>query len=231
MRLKICGLFRDEDIDYVNEARPDYAGFVFAESKRRVTPVLAQYLRFRLVNSIIPVGIFVDARIAEITTLYQNGIISIAQLHGDEDDSYINALKKASGSKPIPIIKSIKINTLTTNQNELVPAVRTRTSIRNQSSSSSSSCGSWLKSLSTTADYLLIDSGAGSGKTFNWDILDSVKFPKPWFLAGGINTKNIEKAMAIKPFAVDISSGAETDGFKDREKILFFSSAVKGKLK
>jgi len=202
MRIKICGLFRNEDIDYVNEARPDYVGFVFAEeSKRRVSPVLAQHLRFRLANGIIPVGVFVNARIAEITQMYQNGIISIAQLHGDEDDSYITALKKASGTKPIPVIKSFIINS-TTNHHELSQ---------------------------TKADYLLIDSGAGSGKTFNWKQLDASKFPKPWFLAGGIDTNNAAKAITLKPFAIDVSSGVETDGIKNREKILSLVETVKGK--
>ena len=213
MHIKICGLFRNEDIDYVNEARPDYIGFVFAESKRRVSPVLAQHLRFRLANGIIPVGVFVNARIIEIAQMYQNGIISIAQLHGDEDDSYITALKKASGTKPIPIIKSIIINP---NQTK-------------EKSQSSGSSGSWLKKIPASADYLLIDSGAGSGKPFNWKQLDSLKFPKPWFLAGGIDTNNAAKAKTLKPFAIDVSSGVETDGIKNREKILSLVETVKGK--
>jgi len=227
MRIKICGLFREEDINFVNEARPDYIGFVFAESKRKITPVLAQYLRFRLASSIVPVGVFVNARITDIVTLYQNGIISIAQLHGEEDESYIQALKKASGNKQIPIIKSISHKILTTNQHE-PPSARTRTTKKLQSSGSHSSCGSWLNSFQTSsADYLLIDSGAGSGKSFNWGSLTSVKFPKPWFLAGGIDIKNIEKAKALSPFAIDVSSGAETDGIKNREKILQLTASVK----
>jgi len=222
MRIKICGLFRHEDIDFVNEARPDYAGFVFAGSKRQVTPVLAQHLRFRLANSIIPVGVFVNAPFADIVTLYQNGIISIAQLHGEEDESYIQALKKASGSKPIPIIKVIK---KVSAANQEKPS---QTKKKLQSNSSCSSSGSWLNPLETSgADYLLLDSGAGSGKTFNWNSLNSVKFSKPWFLAGGIDINNIDKAKALNPFAVDVSSGAETDGIKDRKKILQLVSSVK----
>jgi len=225
MRIKICGLTRDEDIDYANETRPDYVGFVFAQSKRQVTPVLAQYLRFRLTNSIIPVGVFVNARITEITSLYQSGVISIAQLHGNEDASYINALKRATGDKPIPVIKTINSSKiLTTNQHE-----PTRTKENARSTGSSGPSGSWLNSSVTASDYLLIDSGAGSGKTFNWKQLDVIKFPKPWFLAGGIDAKNIKKAMEYKPFAIDVSSGAETDGLKDRKKIQELISIVKGK--
>jgi len=231
MFIKICGLFRDEDIDIVNEVRPDYIGFVFAKSKRRVSPVMAQYLRFRLANGIIPAGVFVNARIAEITELYSNGIISIAQLHGEEDESYIAALKKATGNKPIPVIKTLTINPSiinTANQHE-----STRTNTKKTSKGSNS----LLLNIPGNADYILLDSGAGSGKTFNWDNLNTLKypgsntgkFPKPWFLAGGINIKNIDQAMALNPFAIDVSSGAETDGIKDRKKILELVATVRGR--
>jgi phosphoribosylanthranilate isomerase len=204
MRIKICGLFRDEDIDYVNEARPDYAGFVFAKSKRQISTALAQYLRFRLADDIVPVGVFVNTPIPEVAALYLNGVISIAQLHGGENENYITQLKRKSAennNKPIPVIKVIKSEELKNG----IPA--------------------------TGADYYLIDSGAGTGKSFNWQKLNSIKIEKPWFLAGGINIKNIEQAMALNPFAVDISSGAETDGIKDREKILqLVSIARKGNI-
>jgi phosphoribosylanthranilate isomerase len=208
MRVKICGLFRDEDIDYVNESRANYAGFVFAKSAREVSPPLAQYLRFRLAEGIIPVGVFVNAPIALITELYHNGIISIAQLHGDEDESYITQLKKLSKTSirqtaipPIKVIKTIIFK--------------------------NTSFGSQIKTLSNVTDYFLIDSGAGSGKTFDWKQLGSVKFTKPWFLAGGINIKNIKQAAALNPFAIDVSSGVETDGIKDRKKILELIETLK----
>jgi phosphoribosylanthranilate isomerase len=201
MRIKICGLFRDEDIDYVNEARPDYAGFVFAKSKRQVSTALAQYLRFRLADDIVPVGVFVNTPIPEVAALYHNGVISIAQLHGGEDESYITQLKRKSAenkkNKPIPVIKVIKSEDL-------------KNGIH-----------------ATGADYYLIDSGAGTGKSFNWNQINSEKINKPWFLAGGINTKNIEQEMALNPFAVDIYSGAETDGIKKKKKILQLTAMVR----
>jgi len=198
MRIKICGLSRDEDIDIVNEYRPDYAGFVFAESPRKVTPVFAQFLRFRLINGIIPVGVFVDAPIKEVAMLYYNNIITIAQLHGDEDNSYIAALKKASGVKTMKVIKAVKSSLIST-----------------------------AEKLYSNADYLLFDSGAGSGKTFDWNQLKEVKFKKQWFLAGGINNKNIGQAMKLDPFAIDVSSGAEINGVKNRKKIQQLTEAVK----
>jgi len=213
MRIKICGLFRDEDIDFINEARPDYAGFVFAKSPGQVSVPLAQYLRFRLVNDIIPVGIFANAPIKEIAELYRNGIISIAQLHGDEDESYISALKKTSAGanpavKPVSVIKVIKTDVLKNTE--------------------ARSLNSKISGIAAFADYLLIDSGADSDKSFNRKTLNKIKFPKPWFLSGSININNIKQAMELNPFAIDISSGAETNGIKDRSKILNLVAAAKG---
>jgi len=215
MKIKICGLFREQDIEYVNEARPDYCGFVFAESKRKVSPVQAAKLRQRLMEGITTVGVFINAPIEEITALYRDHVIDIAQLHGNEEENYITQLKQASGSMPIPIIQVIKSEIL----------------------SSLSPCNSVSSVVYSSADYFLIDSGAGSGETFNWGLLKSPVsspcslFNKPWFLAGGINLANIKQAMALNPFAIDVSSGAETDGVKDREKIVqLVATARKGNI-
>jgi len=243
MRIKICGLFRDEDIDFINEARPDYIGFVFTKSPRQISTALAQFVRFRIADGIVPVGVFVNAPIAMITELYQNGVISIAQLHGNEDESYITGLKRASVTSirhhnrtpEIKVIKAIRtLNSskiLTTNQHELEPSVHTRTKKKSlRETPSNFSCSPpWLNNIPSNADYILLDSGAGSGKTFDWDQLKSIKFSKPWFLAGGINIKNIKQAFELNPFAVDVSSGAETDGIKDRKKILDLVAAARGK--
>ena len=209
MKIKICGLFREQDIDYVNEARPDYAGFVFAQSKRQVSPAFAAELRRRLSEEIIPVGVFVNAPVADIAALYSDNVISIAQLHGTEDEEYITRLKEASASgrkKPIEVIKTMQIN------KESLPL---------------------SSPLPSFADYYLIDSGAGSGKAFNWELLQSkgmnaLKGEKPWFLAGGISLENIEQALCFNPYALDVSSGVETDGLKDPKKIVHLVSLVRG---
>jgi phosphoribosylanthranilate isomerase len=176
---------------------------VFAESKRQVSPAFAAGLRRCLSDDIIPVGVFVNATVADIVALYNENVIAIAQLHGTEDDEYIARLKEASAvdeNKPIAVIKTI----------------------------------SPLPSFSAKgADYYLIDSGAGSGKAFDWELLNStrmkaLKAVKPWFLAGGVGFDNIEQALSFNPYALDISSGAETDGIKDREKILQLVSIVRG---
>jgi phosphoribosylanthranilate isomerase len=204
MKIKICGIFRDEDIDYINEARPDYTGFVFAPSKRNVTPAQAERLRRRLAEGITPVGVFVNAPVEDIIDLYHDGVISLAQLHGNEDEAYVKRLKEADskGGTAIPVIKVIRSGELARG-----------------------------KPLALDADYYLIDSGAGSGQTFDWNALSTLKFDKPWFLAGGINANNIEQAMVYQPFCIDISGGAETDGIKDREKIVQLTAIVrKGKV-
>jgi phosphoribosylanthranilate isomerase len=210
MKIKICGLFREEDIDYVNEAMPDYAGFVFAQSKRQVSMELASRLRRCLAEDIVPVGVFIDAPVADIVALYRDGVIGIAQLHGGESEEYIARLKEASGDTPVPVIKVIKSPTANFTTSNL-----------------------WFAEhggiINTGADYYLLDSGAGSGKTFNWDLLNLPQSPfnKPWFLAGGINLGNIEKAMTFEPFGIDVSSGAETKDEKDREKILRLTKIVR----
>jgi len=209
VKIKICGLFREQDIDYVNEARPDYIGFVFAESRRKVSPAFADKLRRRLLDEIIPVGVFVNAPIADIVVLYNENTISIAQLHGAENDEYITQLKEASavgGNKPIAVIKTLLPKATLSPPDSQLP--------------------------SSSADYYLIDSGAGSGITFNWELLNSPRVEavkaKPWFLAGGVGLGNIEQVLGYNPYAVDVSSGAETDGVKDREKIVQLVSIVRG---
>ena len=78
----------------------------------------------------------------------------------------------------------------------------------------------------STADYILLDGGKGSGKVFDWSLLKEIK--RPYFLAGGLNTENAAQAVAsLKPFAVDVSTGIETDGFKDAEKMTAFVAAVR----
>jgi phosphoribosylanthranilate isomerase len=193
MHIKICGISRDEDIDYINEAMPDYTGFVFATSKREVSPAQAAKLRRRLADGITPVGVFVNAPVEDIIALYRDRVISIAQLHGNEDVAYIKRLREASAKNAatIPVIKVIRGEELARG---LPPT--------------------------TDADYYLIDSGAGSGLSFDWNVLNVIQFDKPWFLAGGINADNIEQAMSYQPFCIDISGGAETDGVKDRKKIV-----------
>ncbi|MBW8381502.1 MAG: phosphoribosylanthranilate isomerase [Youngiibacter sp.] len=194
-RLKICGLFREADISYANAVRPDYVGFVFAPSKRQVTRENAAELRKLLDPSIPTAGVFVDEKTSRILELLSDGIISIVQLHGHEDEEYIADLKEKTKAL---IIKAVK--------------PENRDDVRNAEKSS--------------ADFLLFDSGAGTGRVFDWSLLEGVQ--RDYFLAGGLNKDNVEEAInVLHPFAVDLSSGVETDGFKDLEKMKEIRRLVK----
>ena len=220
MKIKICGVFREEDIDYVNEARPDFAGFVFAPSRRQVPAELAARLRSRLAEGIEAVGVFIDAPVADVITLYRDGVISLAQLHGTEDAAYVARLKKESGAAPIPVIKVIKSSSanFTTEKHGERKEIKTTEDTeehgvfgftsREPKVRRETPCTPWF--INSNVDYYLFDSGSGSGKAFDWGVLNSFEIDKPWFLAGGIGVDNIEKALVLNPFAVDVSSGAET---------------------
>ena len=190
VKIKICGIRRLEDISILNKYKPDYMGFVFAKSKRRVSHELAEKLKSELSSDIISVGVFVDAPQDEILELYEKGIIEIAQLHGSESEDYISYLKENTSDK-LKIIKAIEMS-----EDEDL-----------------------LKYDNSSADYLLLDSGKGSGKTFDWRLIRS-DLKKDFFLAGGINSLNVKEAIEeFHPFAIDLSSSLETDGYKDEKKI------------
>ena len=189
-KIKICGLKRLKDIEIVNKYKPDYIGFVFADSKRKVDYNLACEMKKNLDSSIIAVGVFVDADIDEILRLFNDDIIEIAQLHGLENEDYIKCLKDKTNNKLI-IINAIEI-------------------------SDNVDLSKYDDSL---ADYLLFDSGKGSGKTFDWRLI-SKNLNKKFFLAGGLNQDNIPQAVKeFNPYAIDLSSSVETNGFKDENKI------------
>ncbi len=195
-KIKLCGLFRPCDIETANELKPDYIGFVFAaKSQRHVTPQTAAELKELLFPKIQAVGVFVNEDEEKIADLLSSGVIDIAQLHGDEDESYISRLKQLADK---PIIKAFRIETA----NDIVNAVQ------------------------CSADYILLDSGAGTGTVFDWNLLKNIQ--RPYFLAGGLGTDNVESAVEqLTPFAVDVSSGIETNGLKDKTKMVAFVAAVR----
>lgn len=190
VKIKICGLRRLEDIEMVNKYGPDYIGFVFADSKRQVSHDVAAQLKDNLSLDIISVGVFVNSKADEILKLYEEGIIEIAQLHGSESEDYINTLKENTNDE-LKIIKAIEMS----EDKDL------------------------SKYDESAADYLLLDSGKGSGKTFDWRLIRK-DLKKEFFLAGGINSENVKQAIEeFDPYAIDLSSSLETDGYKDENKI------------
>ena len=197
-RVKICGLSRVEDAAAANRALPDYVGFVFASSRRRIDEMKALTLKETLDSRIKTVGVFVNQAFDFITGLYHSGVIDLAQLHGDEDDDYIEGLKKRC---TLPVIKAIGV-------------------------------GNTLPPLPKSADYLLFDTASaqrgGAGKVFDWSLLTAFD-ESPFFLSGGLNLLNVSDAIrTLSPFCVDVSSGVETNGAKDAEKIYQFTRIAKG---
>lgn len=193
-KIKICGLWRPEDILAVNEAMPDYAGFVFAKSPRQVTVSQAHMLRSRLNPGICPVGVFVDEDPKKVTELLKSGMIDMAQLHGREPAEEVRWIREQSGR---PVMKAMVLKT----PDDVVEL------------------------FSYPADYFLADGGKGEGRPFNWSLL-----PKGGnlFLAGGINKDNVLEAIRqFQPYGVDVSSGVETNGRKDREKIIEITQLVR----
>jgi phosphoribosylanthranilate isomerase len=194
-KIKICGLTRIEDIEAVNEALPDFVGFVFAKSKRQVSDIVAENLKSHLNPFIKAVGVFVNDDIEHIVHLCNLKIIDMVQLHGDESEEYIKNLRKYI---PNEIIKAVRVKKF----NDIKMADE------------------------FSSDYLLFDAYhekqyGGSGITFDWSLISTITVNKPYFLAGGINSKNILVAQNLcSPYCMDVSSGVETNGFKDKEKII-----------
>ena len=195
-KIKLCGLRRACDMEYVNELMPEYVGFVFARgSKRYVSPEEAAVLRILLREEIVPGGVFVDECLEVVADLVNHHVIDAVQLHGREDEDYIRELRRLTDCT---IIQAFRIGS-----GRDVEAVNL-----------------------SSADYVLLDSGGGSGETFNWTLVKEIK--RPYFLAGGLTPANVGGAIAeLHPCGVDASSSLETDGYKDREKLTAFVQAVR----
>lgn len=191
MKIKLCGMFRECDIDYANEALPDYIGFIidFPKSHRSIDGKTAERLKARLSPKIKAVGVFVNAAEELCAGLANSGVIDVIQLHGREDADYIARLKRLTS---VPLIKAAKIRSA-----EDIEAVQ---------------------ALGT--DYVLLDNGTGTGVSFDHSLIEGADIRKPFFLAGGLNLENLRSAAEkFSPYCVDISSGIETDKLKDREKM------------
>jgi len=199
-RIKICGLSRPVDIEMVNIAKPDFIGFVFAKSRRQVDKKTAAGLKKMLNPDIKAVGVFVNEELDAVISLCREKVIDIVQLHGDETEEYINKLKAAVDK---PVIKAVRVK----DGNDVYrPEYK--------------SC-----------DYLLFDSFredtyGGSGVSFDWSLIEACD--KPFFLAGGINQDNVVEAIKrVAPYCIDVSSGVETNGYKDFNKIVNIVNTVR----
>ena len=195
MKIKLCGIKRPEDIVFMNEFRPDYVGFVFAGSKRRVTPETAAALTKHLDDGIKKVGVFVNEPPESAAQTVNLVGLDVVQLHGDETAQDIADLRQLLPG--VEIWKAVRVR-----NRESIPAAQRL----------------W-------ADLLLLDSFSkdeygGTGKTADFGLIREANLKVPFFLAGGLNCGNLSEAIReTDPYGVDISSGIETGGVKDRRKI------------
>lgn len=192
VKIKLCGMFRDCDIDFVNEALPDYIGFIvmFPKSHRNIDLETALRLKKRLSPDIKSAAVSVNAPVEAFAEFANSGAADILQLHGNEDADYIARLRSLTS---VPLIKAVKVTSFADIE----------------------------RAQSLDVDFLLLDSGTGSGKAFDHSLIDRSRITKPFFLAGGLTPDNVRAAAReVEPYGVDMSSGIETDKVKDREKIL-----------
>lgn len=190
MHVKVCGITTLEAAKAVENTGADFIGFVFAPSKRRIAIEDAKTIAKQLSPNIKKVGVFVNTSLVEIIEIAQTVGLDIIQLHGDEPASFAEQI-------PYPVIKAFSIDQVSPDAIATYPS-----------------------------EYLLIDSPGedyrgGSGKTFSWELLDELHIPREkLILAGGLSPANIESAIKkVRPTGVDVSSGVETNGKKDIEKI------------
>lgn len=204
-KIKLCGMMKPCDIEYANRVKPDFVGFIFANTRRKISAAQAKQFREALDAEIPAVGVFVNEDISVITSLVQNGCIDLIQLHGEEDADYIRRLREVCD---VPVIKAVKVQTVEQIRQAAVLPV------------------DYLL-LDTYRKGVL----GGTGEAFDWELLREAKaaagdtaegelFGKPYFLAGGLHAGNLREAAALGSYGLDVSSGIETDGSKDFTKMV-----------
>ncbi len=226
-KIKICGLSRPVDIIAVNEALPDYIGFVFAKSRRQISEETASELRRFLHPAVKVVGVFVNEDPERIQRLCERNIIDLVQLHGDEEADYVSELRSRINC---PIIQAVRIGEPKSPVSRSKGVSNRAEEGREQKITEGMEClpENVVKEIQENrseffGDYLLFDTYrkdqyGGSGESFDWSMIP--KASRPCFLAGGIHSGNVEQALRqCLPYCVDVSSGVETDGYKDAAKI------------
>ena len=190
-KVKICGLSTASAVETACQTGADYIGFVFAESRRRVSLEQAQKLAALVPPAVQKVGVFVSPSLSELRKAISVANLDLVQIHGDFDEELLTQIGR-------PVIRAYQVK-------------------------------GELKEFSQQVDYLLFDAPlAGSGQTFDWQVFDESQIHQPFFIAGGLNAGNVQEAIQhFAPYAVDVSSGVETDGQKDLEKIKEFIERVK----
>ncbi len=199
-RIKICGLRTELDVETAITAGADAVGFVFVkDSPRSITPDEAANLVCMLPPFMDPIGVFVDTPPRDVASMASDSFIEIIQLHGHESQPEIEELQT-----DFAIIRGARFGTSIFHQWKSSPLI----------------------------DMLLVDgSDGGQGTQFNWEALtqETPEIKRPIILAGGLTPQNVGSAIKIvRPFAVDVSSGVESEaGKKDADLIRSFCQAVR----
>ena len=212
-RIKLCGLSRIRDIEAANALAPDYVGFVFAENSRRyVTPEQAAALKSRLAPGIAAVG--VTGSVERVHLLRRGG----------DEDVAVRAFFDLGLQRARGVIDMAQLHGSETE--DYVRLLRTLTDKPLLQAFRIHSAPDCRRAAASSADYVLLDSGAGTGRAFDWELVREVG--RPYFLAGGLDAENVGRAvLRLHPYAVDVSSGIETDGSKDRGKMEEFVRIVR----
>jgi len=197
--IKICGIKRIEDVEYLNILMPDYAGFVFASSKRKVDVKMVKYLIEHLDKRIKRVGVFVDEDSDVVSDISDLCNLDILQFHGDETAKYCNKFNKE-------VWKGFRIK----NKDSLIK-------IKNYS----------VQGILLDAFHPKVH--GGSGISFNWNLATNYKDNYKMIIAGGLTSDNVLECIQLtNPDVIDVSSGVETNGNKDFYKIKEFMGKVRG---
>lgn len=197
MKVKICGITDLKMAQSAINAGADAIGFVFAESKRQIKITEAKKIIELLPDSVLKIGVFVNETKETLESIYEEVGLTHLQLHGDETPEFCRSLS-------FPVIKALRVQ-----------------SEKDVEKIAEYDC-----------DFILVDSPSGkyrggNGTTFNWDLVKSKKIDN-LILAGGLTIENVIPACSVvKPIMVDVSSGVETNGKKDEEKIKSFIKKVK----
>lgn len=195
-KIKLCGLSRICDIEAVNTLNPEYIGFVFTPKSKRYVSPEKASELKKLLSPSIKA-------VGVFVNAPQNEILELVH-------SGIIDIIQLHGTEDAAYIRQLRELT----DAPIIQAFRLKTE------------ADIFLAKQSSADYILLDSGAGTGMTFNWQLIQDVK--RPYFLAGGLNPDNVRNAIQkLTPFAVDVSSGIETEGFKDKEKMTAFVTAVR----
>lgn len=195
-KVKMCGLSRPCDIEYANEICPDYIGFIFAEFSKRYVPVNTAEILCKKLNK----------EIVPVGVFVNEGIDFIVDII---ERNIVRAVQ-LHGNEDNSYIRTLQSVTdcmiikafIVINEEDIIEANSSR------------------------ADFVLLDTGCGTGRTFNWSLLK--KATRPYFLAGGLTSDNVSEAISeFAPYGVDASSSIETDGYKDKQKMAAFINAAR----